>query len=68
LRRPSSRLAQEGLIPHPPFRKPLINGVDFLFGLAKNARLSAEIETELAAAQAQSQHTRRRETARPDGS
>ncbi len=33
------------------------NGVDFLFGLAKNARLSAEIETELAAAQAQSQRT-----------
>jgi hypothetical protein len=33
------------------------NSVDFLFGLAKNARLSAEIETELAAAQEQSQHT-----------
>jgi hypothetical protein len=33
------------------------NGVDFLFGLAKNARLTAEIETELAAAQEHSQHT-----------
>ena len=33
------------------------NGVDFLFGLAKNARLNAEIETELAAAQEQSQKT-----------
>ena len=33
------------------------NDVDFLFGLAKNARLSAEIETELAAAQEQSQRT-----------
>src|SRR6266513_250994 len=33
------------------------NGVDFLFGLAKNARLNAEIETELAAAQEQSQRT-----------
>jgi hypothetical protein len=31
------------------------NSVDFLFGLAKNARLNAEIETELAAAQEQSQ-------------
>jgi len=35
------------------------SGVDFLFGLAKNARLSAEIETELAAAQEQSQRTGR---------
>jgi Transposase DDE domain group 1 len=33
------------------------NDVDFLFGLAKNARLNAEIATELAAAQAQSQST-----------
>jgi hypothetical protein len=33
------------------------NGVDFLFGLAKNARLNAEIEPELAAAQEQSQRT-----------
>ena len=33
------------------------NGVDFLFGLAKNARLAAEIEAELAAAQEQSQRT-----------
>jgi hypothetical protein len=33
------------------------NGVDFLFGLAKNARLNAEIETELAAAQQQSEKT-----------
>jgi len=33
------------------------NGVDFLFGLAKNTRLNAEIEAELAAAQAQSQKT-----------
>jgi hypothetical protein len=33
------------------------NGVDFLLGLAKNARLNAEIETELAAAQEQSQKT-----------
>jgi hypothetical protein len=31
------------------------NDVDFLFGLAKNARLNAEIATELAAAQEQSQ-------------
>lgn len=31
------------------------NDVDFLFGLAKNARLNAEIESELAAAQEQSQ-------------
>jgi len=30
------------------------NSVDFLFGLAKNARLNTEIETELAAAQEQS--------------
>jgi hypothetical protein len=33
------------------------NGVDFLFGLAKNARLNAEIAAELAAAQEQSQQT-----------
>jgi hypothetical protein len=33
------------------------NSVDFLFGLAKNARLNAEIEVELAAAQEQSQRT-----------
>jgi DDE family transposase len=33
------------------------NGVDFLFGLAKNTRLNAEIDTELAAAQEQSQRT-----------
>src|SRR6201988_1922950 len=33
------------------------NGVDFLFGLGKNARLNAEIESELAAAQEQSQRT-----------
>ena len=33
------------------------NSVDFLFGLAKNARLNAEIEAELAAAQEQSQST-----------
>src|SRR6201988_411489 len=33
------------------------NSVDFLFGLAKNAGLNAEIETELAAAQEQSQKT-----------
>jgi hypothetical protein len=33
------------------------NGVDFLFGLAKNARLNAEIGAELAAAQQQSQRT-----------
>jgi hypothetical protein len=33
------------------------NSVDFLFGLAKNARLNTEIETELAAAQEQSQRT-----------
>jgi hypothetical protein len=35
------------------------NGVDFLFGLAKNARLNAEIEMELDAAQEQSQRTGR---------
>ena len=29
------------------------NSVDFLFGLAKNARLNAEIQTELAAVQAE---------------
>jgi Transposase DDE domain group 1 len=33
------------------------NSVDSLFGLANNARLSAEIETELAAAQQQSEKT-----------
>jgi hypothetical protein len=33
------------------------HGVDFLFGLAKNARLTAAIATELAAAQEQSQKT-----------
>ena len=33
------------------------NGVDFLFGLAKNSRLIGEIETELAAAQEHSQRT-----------
>jgi hypothetical protein len=33
------------------------NGVDFLFGLAKNSRLIGEIETELAAAQEQNQRT-----------
>jgi hypothetical protein len=33
------------------------NRVDFLFGLAKNARLNVEIETELAAVQEQSQRT-----------
>jgi Transposase DDE domain group 1 len=35
------------------------NGVDFLFGLAKNARLNAEIASELAAAQEQSEKTGR---------
>jgi Transposase DDE domain group 1 len=43
-------------------REPLMawcenNGVDFLFGLAKNARLNAEIEAELAAAAEQSRRT-----------
>jgi hypothetical protein len=33
------------------------NSVDFLFGLAKNARLNVEIETELAAVQEQSQRS-----------
>ena len=33
------------------------NGVDFLFGLAQNSRLVAEIESELTAAQEQSQKT-----------
>ena len=33
------------------------NGVDYLFGLAKNSRLVAEIEAELSAAQEQSQQT-----------
>src|ERR1700756_3803152 len=33
------------------------NGVDFLFGLAKNSRLVGEIEAELTAAQEQSQRT-----------
>ena len=33
------------------------NGVDYLFGLAKNSRLVGEIESELAAAQEQSQRT-----------
>jgi Transposase DDE domain group 1 len=33
------------------------NSVEFLFGLAKNVRLNAEIETELAAAQEQSQRS-----------
>ena len=33
------------------------NGVDYLFGLAKNSRLVAEIEAELPAAQEQSQQT-----------
>jgi hypothetical protein len=33
------------------------NGVNFLFGLAKNPRLNGEIEAELAAAQVQSQRT-----------
>jgi Transposase DDE domain group 1 len=35
------------------------NGVDFLFGLAKNSRLVAEIESELAAAQGESQKTQK---------
>jgi Transposase DDE domain group 1 len=35
------------------------NGVDFLFGLAKNRRVNAEIATELATAQEQSQRTGR---------
>ena len=35
------------------------NGVDFLFGLAKNSRLVGEIEAELAAAQEQSQRTKK---------
>jgi hypothetical protein len=39
------------------------NGVDFLFGLAKNARLNAEIEAELAAAQEQSERTENRPAA-----
>jgi Transposase DDE domain group 1 len=43
-------------------REPLMawgenNGVDFLFGLAKNSRLVGEIAAELAAARAQSQRT-----------
>src|SRR5262249_6615307 len=36
------------------------NGVDFLFGLAKNSRLVGEIEAELTAAQEQSQRTENR--------
>jgi hypothetical protein len=39
------------------------NGVDFLFGLAKNSRLVGEIEAELAAAQEQSQKTESRPAA-----
>ena len=35
------------------------NGVDYLFGLAKNVRLVAEIEAELTAAQEQSQQTQK---------
>jgi DDE family transposase len=35
------------------------NGVDFVFGLAKNRRLVGEIEAELAAAQEQSQKTKK---------
>jgi len=35
------------------------NSVDYLFGLAKNRRLVAEIESELAAAQEQSQKTQK---------
>jgi Transposase DDE domain group 1 len=35
------------------------NSVDYLFGLAKNSRLVAEIESELAAAQEQSQQTQK---------
>jgi Transposase DDE domain group 1 len=35
------------------------NGVDFLFGLAKNSRLVGEIEAELATAQEQSQRTKK---------
>jgi hypothetical protein len=35
------------------------NGVDYLFGLAKNSRLVAEIASELAAAQEQSQKTQK---------
>ena len=35
------------------------NGVDYLFGLAKNRRLVAEIESELAVAQEQSQQTQK---------
>jgi hypothetical protein len=35
------------------------NGVDYLFGLAKNRRLVAEIESERAAAQEQSQQTQK---------
>jgi Transposase DDE domain group 1 len=35
------------------------NGVDFVFGLAKNRRLVGEIEAELAAAQEQSQRTKK---------
>src|SRR5215469_7642537 len=35
------------------------HGVDYLFGLAKNRRLVAEIESELAAAQEQSQQTQK---------
>ena len=35
------------------------NGVDYLFGLAKNRRLTAEIRAELAAAQEQSQQTQK---------
>ena len=35
------------------------NGVDYLFGLAKNSRLVAEIESELATAQEQSQKTQK---------
>ena len=35
------------------------NGVDYLFGLAKNSRLVAEIASELAAAQEQSQETQK---------
>ena len=46
-------------------REPLMawceaNGVDYLFGLAKNARLVAEIETELARACARSGKPQRR--------
>ena len=50
-------VADLGFARDPPMAWREANGVDYLFGLAKNRRLAREVETELAQARAHSMRT-----------